>query len=61
MSEIKFQLIAAHAVDTAYSRIGLSKPSDMISLIHSKLGPDAARSFALGAVDSYDRNKKDNK
>jgi hypothetical protein len=53
-----FQLIADLAVDTAYSRIGLSKPSDMIDRVHTKLGSEAAKTFAAALVDSTSRKEK---
>jgi hypothetical protein len=56
---VLYQLIADNAVDTAYARIGLGKPSDMIELIHSKLGSEAGKRFAAGLVDSASRKDKD--
>jgi hypothetical protein len=55
-----FHLIADLAVDTAYSRLGLGKPSNMIDHIEQKLGPEAAKTFAAGTVDAASRKAKTN-
>ena len=54
-----YQIIADLAVDTAYSRLGLSKPSDMIDLIDARLGNEAAKTFAAELVNSTSRREKD--
>lgn len=53
-------MVADLAVDTAYSRLGLGKPSDMIDRIEKKFGPEAAKLFAAGTIDATSRKAKTN-
>src|SRR4051794_11172571 len=55
-----YSWIADAAVDEAYARIGLRKPSDMIDLIKAKLGDEAANEFAAGLADSAARKERFN-
>lgn len=60
MNVFMYQLIADIAVDTAYSRLGLTQPSDMIDFINARLGNEAAKAFAAGFVNSFhSRREKD--
>jgi hypothetical protein len=60
MNVFMYQLIADIAVDTAYSRLGLSKPYDMIDFINARLGNEAAKTFAAGLVNSISRKERTN-
>jgi hypothetical protein len=53
-----YQIIADTAVDTAYSRLGLGKPSDMIEEINKKLGSQAAKEFAAALADSASKKER---
>jgi hypothetical protein len=54
-----YQIIADTAVDTAYARLGLDKPSDMIEQINKRLGGEAASTFAAALADSASRKEQD--
>jgi hypothetical protein len=60
ITAMMFSVLADVAVDTAYARLGLGKPSDMIDLIEQKFGPDAAKAFAAGSIDAASRKGKAN-